>query len=513
MADTIQIRRGTTSAWNSANPVLALGEQGYDTTTKQYKVGDGTTAWTALAYSTPGHIAANTVLANPSGVLANPVGVDAAGMRTLLSAVGYVSQTLTTAQKQQVIDNIGLNEAPPVVILFHGDSNMHGMPLDTSAQAWEILSRSDLKILNNSTLVFQDLDIGSNNDASSVGRHGAELQLANCCRLGDLNGTIYCVKVAVSGSRIAEWSVGNATGYWTNFLARIAAIESQLGTINIRWVVWNSSGINEARDNMTAANYKSAVIAHFAKLRNRLGATTPILHLNIPTGFAEYNATYATKITEIASEYADTYAISITNIAVEADNIHYTYQGLKNLTERLVDKTQDVLGYRPQQKKAVTFSQLISATVDGQGIRSSGAATSGGISNRAFSNDINWSVVANFEGGTGSPVLVAIDGLESDNLIWNDHNYVASFVWVSGLAYYGSASAYITAATGFTFPSKVKFEKSGNDITISSTTDGGLTWTVRHTLTGALTGKTALWIKAVFQGSSVGNRVKVNLYQ
>ena len=89
MADTIQIRRGTTSAWNSANPVLALGEQGYDTTTKQYKVGDGTTAWTALAYSTPGHIAAGTVLANPTGSTANPVGVDAAGMRTLLEYQDY----------------------------------------------------------------------------------------------------------------------------------------------------------------------------------------------------------------------------------------------------------------------------------------------------------------------------------------------------------------------------------------------------------------------------------------
>jgi hypothetical protein len=54
MADTIQIRRGTTSAWNSANPVLALGEQGYDTTTKQMKVGDGVTAWTSLAYTSAG---------------------------------------------------------------------------------------------------------------------------------------------------------------------------------------------------------------------------------------------------------------------------------------------------------------------------------------------------------------------------------------------------------------------------------------------------------------------------
>jgi hypothetical protein len=86
-----------------------LGEQGYDTTTKQMKVGDGVTAWTSLAYSTPGHIAAGTVLANPSGVLANPVGVDAAGMRTLLSSVAYTSQTLTSEQKSVARTNLAVS--------------------------------------------------------------------------------------------------------------------------------------------------------------------------------------------------------------------------------------------------------------------------------------------------------------------------------------------------------------------------------------------------------------------
>jgi hypothetical protein len=116
MADTIRIRRGTTSAWNAANPVLALGEQGYDTTTKQYKVGDGTTAWTSLAYSTPGHIAAGTVLANPSGVLANPVGVDAAGMRTLLGIEDVnIRQGITTASDARVLSDLVITNGSPIV--------------------------------------------------------------------------------------------------------------------------------------------------------------------------------------------------------------------------------------------------------------------------------------------------------------------------------------------------------------------------------------------------------------
>jgi len=47
---TIQIRRGTAAAWTTANSILAAGEMGFETDTKQFKFGDGTTTWTALAY-------------------------------------------------------------------------------------------------------------------------------------------------------------------------------------------------------------------------------------------------------------------------------------------------------------------------------------------------------------------------------------------------------------------------------------------------------------------------------
>jgi len=45
---TIQLRRGTTAQWASANPVLAAGELGVDTTLKVLKLGDGATAWGTL---------------------------------------------------------------------------------------------------------------------------------------------------------------------------------------------------------------------------------------------------------------------------------------------------------------------------------------------------------------------------------------------------------------------------------------------------------------------------------
>ncbi len=44
-------RRDTAANWTSANPTLLAGELGHESDTGKWKVGDGTTAWTSLAYT------------------------------------------------------------------------------------------------------------------------------------------------------------------------------------------------------------------------------------------------------------------------------------------------------------------------------------------------------------------------------------------------------------------------------------------------------------------------------
>jgi hypothetical protein len=51
MSVKILIRRGTAAEWTAANPILAAGEFGYETDTKKLKIGNGTSAWTSLAYA------------------------------------------------------------------------------------------------------------------------------------------------------------------------------------------------------------------------------------------------------------------------------------------------------------------------------------------------------------------------------------------------------------------------------------------------------------------------------
>jgi hypothetical protein len=48
----LKLRRGTAAQWNSANPVLNEGEPGFESDTKKFKIGDGTTIWNDLDYVT-----------------------------------------------------------------------------------------------------------------------------------------------------------------------------------------------------------------------------------------------------------------------------------------------------------------------------------------------------------------------------------------------------------------------------------------------------------------------------
>ncbi len=50
MPTLIQFRRDTASTWTSVNPTLAVGEMGLETDTGQFKIGNGSSSWTALAY-------------------------------------------------------------------------------------------------------------------------------------------------------------------------------------------------------------------------------------------------------------------------------------------------------------------------------------------------------------------------------------------------------------------------------------------------------------------------------
>ena len=50
MATTILLKRANSLTWQQANPVLLMGEPGYEKDTGRLKIGDGQTAWNDLPY-------------------------------------------------------------------------------------------------------------------------------------------------------------------------------------------------------------------------------------------------------------------------------------------------------------------------------------------------------------------------------------------------------------------------------------------------------------------------------
>jgi hypothetical protein len=50
----IQMRRDTAADWTSTDPTMSDGEMGFESDTNRFKIGDGATAWTSLAYVHPG---------------------------------------------------------------------------------------------------------------------------------------------------------------------------------------------------------------------------------------------------------------------------------------------------------------------------------------------------------------------------------------------------------------------------------------------------------------------------
>jgi hypothetical protein len=94
----IQVRRGTASQWTSTNPTLAAGEWGLETDTLKTKIGNGSTAWTSLAYQGAGtvtSITAGTGLSGGTITTTGTIAIDSTVV-TLSGSQTLTNKTLTT---------------------------------------------------------------------------------------------------------------------------------------------------------------------------------------------------------------------------------------------------------------------------------------------------------------------------------------------------------------------------------------------------------------------------------
>lgn len=80
---TFQVRRGTAAQWTSVNPVLAAGEEGYETDTRRSKHGDGTSPWNSLPYDTASGSTGNIDGGKASAVYGGTTGINGGTASTI----------------------------------------------------------------------------------------------------------------------------------------------------------------------------------------------------------------------------------------------------------------------------------------------------------------------------------------------------------------------------------------------------------------------------------------------
>ncbi len=99
MSTLMQQRRDTSAAWASANPILLNGEIGYDTDVKNFKIGDGVTAWNTLVFYAGSGITINDTVPSISEVFSSQHTQDLHNVQAIAIA------NLATAQAQILNDD------------------------------------------------------------------------------------------------------------------------------------------------------------------------------------------------------------------------------------------------------------------------------------------------------------------------------------------------------------------------------------------------------------------------
>jgi len=151
MAVQIQLRNDTAANWASANPTLAVGEIGVETDTDQFKIGDGTTAWTSLSYGGvqgPAGTFSSTQTISSVSTSRALTSADVGNLLTNSGAVTITVQGLTTGQQ---VDFLQLNASQ---ITFTAGAGVtlysKGSKLKTAAQ----YSPASIKCIATNTYVL-----------------------------------------------------------------------------------------------------------------------------------------------------------------------------------------------------------------------------------------------------------------------------------------------------------------------------------------------------------------------
>jgi hypothetical protein len=119
MGQRIRVRRDTSANWSTSNQILLDGEQGYDKTLKQFKTGDGVTAWATLPFNRIDAAQVDNLPAAGQSAAQVTAAITSYNYQTAPMIVAYVTGLgyQTAAQVSAYVTGLGYQTAAQVAAL------------------------------------------------------------------------------------------------------------------------------------------------------------------------------------------------------------------------------------------------------------------------------------------------------------------------------------------------------------------------------------------------------------
>lgn len=421
------------------------------------------------------------------------------------------------------------------LFVFIGESNSGGFAVNADLTAPQLAARPAVQILNNTSLTFEDLDIGSNNLIGHNGlptnaTHGWENGLATQVEASEMEvDTAYLVKCGQGGSKVIDWVAGGS--YMTTATTRIAAAKALLraGGLIPTTYVWMSIGINDAIAGTPSSTWKSQMLEWFNRVRLACGAYCPIIATYLPATYADYNAA----LDDIA--ISDPFFLLVqTSDAALRDSNHWNAAGMALIASRMMDVSVLDVGEGGAYAASAVFAavgvtgnlvvnqgqwrDLVHVVVNTDGSLSfSGATPAGAVNTVTIDAQTPFTVTMKHPASVvASTTIVTLidDNAEAD------YSWDSSQTFLAGVFHFAGD---VYAATGFSTSTLtgdaasnsmwLKMVGDGDDVVVSISTNAGVSWTVTYTFTGVLTGKTDVFLKVLGALPAANGTLTVELAQ
>lgn len=235
------------------------------------------------------------------------------------------------------------NQGGKLIIVLFGESNSGGIAPNSSATSLEMSARN-IKILNNNTLEFENLQLGVNNLIGHIGlesywydSHGMENQLANLYDAGFFGGKeVYIVKAGRGGSKVSDWVQGSQA--YNNLQTRLnTAIELVFGNEipNIKFML--TLGINDYLAGTSPSDYKSGVENLLSNVKEDYPHNFNLRLMKFDFVTSSASNAYSNQILQIPNDISGVTVFNTVGCSVLPDGNHLDYLGMKSATNKFLD--------------------------------------------------------------------------------------------------------------------------------------------------------------------------------